>query len=64
MKITKRQLRQIIKEEKSKLLEEGTRGSAFGWGFGSFSLTKHRTLPSPMVKAHESSDSTVIIIKT
>ena len=36
MKITKRRLRQIIKEEKSKLLEEGTRGSAFGWGFGSF----------------------------
>jgi|LWDU01.1.fsa_nt_gi hypothetical protein len=36
MKITKRQLRQIIKEEKKNLLEEGTTGSAFGWGFGSF----------------------------
>jgi hypothetical protein len=36
MKITKRRLRQIIKEEKKNLLEEGTTGSAFGWGFGSF----------------------------
>ena len=36
MKVTKKQLRNIIKEEKQKVLEEGTAGSAFGWGFQSF----------------------------
>ena len=36
MKISKKQLRRIIKEEKQRILKEGTAGSAFGWGFQSF----------------------------
>ena len=37
MKITKRELRQIIKEEKSKLLNEGKTGHAIGLGFEGWS---------------------------
>ncbi len=35
MKVTKKALRRIIKEEKSKLLEESS-GMGLGWGFDSF----------------------------
>tara|TARA_A100001011_G_scaffold268834_2_gene277978 strand:+ start:8857 stop:9297 length:441 start_codon:yes stop_codon:yes gene_type:complete len=35
MKVTKKDLRRIIREEKSKLLKEGN-GMGLGWGFGDF----------------------------
>ena len=41
MKITKRQLRRIIREEKHKLLSEATHGVIAGIGFQSFD-NKHR----------------------
>ena len=40
MKISKRELRQIIKEEKSRLLNEGTHGHAIGLGFEGWSANR------------------------
>ena len=48
MKITKRQLRRIIREEKQKLLNEVAHGVIAGVGFGS-----HRPTPAPSVYSRE-----------
>ena len=52
MKITKRQLRRIIKEEKQKLLNEAMRGVIAGVGFGS-----NRPSPGPSVCSRDGSQN-------